>query len=363
MKIAIVHYWLTNLAGGERALLEIHKAFPDAPIYTSVYDPRAFPEFKGADIRTTWLQKFPFKFKHQFFAPLRPFAFRSLDLSEYDVVLINESADAKNIRVSAGAKTLCYCHTPIRYYWSDYQKFLDNPGFGALDPVARLALKVLVRPLRKIDYKAAQRMDYFAGNSEHIVRRIKKYYDRDAEVLYPPVNVHRFKPTKTVKKEQYVHIGRMNTMKRIDLIVKACNELKVPLTVAGRGTEYERLKKLAGPTVEVIFSPSDEEVTRLFQEAKALIFAAEEDFGITPVEAMSAGTPVIAYGKAGVLETLTDKTGVFFEEQSVESIVKAIQKFEKKTYKKKDLLDQAAKFSEEAFARNLKAFVESKTSE
>ena len=348
------------MGGGERVLLELHKLYPDAPIYTSVYDPKALPEFKNADVRTTWLQKMPFRFRHQFFAPLRPFAFRSLDLSEYDVVLISDAADAKNVRVPKSTISICYCHTPIRYYWSDYQRFLKNPGFGLLDPLVRLGLKVMVKPLRSIDFKAAQKIDYFIANSKHIAKRIKKYYQRDSEVIYPPINTKRFTPPQKVKKGGYVSTGRMNTMKRLDLIIEACNRMKVDLTIAGRGTELERLKKLAGPTVTVLEEPSDEKVNELLQNAGAFIFAAEEDFGITPVEALSAGTPVVAYGKAGVLESITEKTGVFFKDQSVEGVITGIQEFEKKTFHKSDLLAQADNFSEATFAKNINKFVDGK---
>lgn len=361
MRIALVHYWLTNMGGGERALLELHKLYPDAPIYTSVYDPKALPEFKNADVRTTWLQKMPFRFKHQFFGVLRPFAFRSLDLSEYDVVLIADAADAKNVRVPEDAVSFCYCHSPPRYYWSHYDTFLKNPGFGVFDPLARIALKLLIGPLRRIDHNAAQKIDYFAGNSGTIKKRIKKYYDRDAEIVYPPINTKRFAPPKNIKKSGYIHMGRMIGMKRIDIIIEACNQLKRPLTVAGHGAELENLRKIAGPTVTVVDNPSDEEVNRMLQEAEAFIFAAEEDFGIAPIEAMAAGTPVLAYGKAGALETVqAGKTGEFFEQQTVESLVQALKKFDPKKYSRKDLLARADDFSEEAFAKRVKEFVDSK---
>ena len=361
-KIAIVHYWMTNLGGGEQVLLEMHKMYPDAPIYTSVYNAAALPQFADADIRTTWLQKFPFRFKHQFFAPLRPFAFRSLDLSEYNIVLTSDAADAKNVRVSKDAVHICYCNTPPRYYWSHYEDFMKNPGFGLLNPLVRVILRLLVGPLRRIDYSAAQKVDYFIGNAKFIKKRIKKYYDRDSAVIYAPVNTERFKPPqKKIKKYGFLHMGRMVPMKRIDLIIQACNELKLPLKVAGRGTEIDSLRKLAGPTVEIIESPTDEQVNKLYWEAEAFIFAAEEDFGIVPIEAMASGTPVLAYGKGGATETvIAGKTGDFFEAQTVESLVAALKKFDPSKYKKQDLLDRAAYFSEESFRKNLKAFVESK---
>lgn len=350
------------MGGGERVLQKLHALYPDAPIYTSVYNPDGMAEeFKSADIRQTWLRFFPFKNRHQFFAVLRPFAFRSFDFSDYDVVITSDAADAKNIRVPDGVTHICYCHTPIRYYWSDYEHYLERPGFGILDPLVRLVLKILVKPLRRVDYRAAQKVDYFMANSKHIQKRIKKYYGRDSEVVYPPVNVERFKPSKTVKKSGFVHVGRMNTAKRIDLIVEACNQLKLPLTVAGRGTEWQNLEKLAGPTVKVTGELSDDEITDLIQKSEAFIFAAEEDFGITPVEAMSAGTPVIAYGRAGVTESVIEgKTGMFFKAQTVGSIVQALKKFKASDYKQGDMIAQAAKFSEDAFALNIKEFVNSK---
>lgn len=362
MKVAFVHHWLTNLAGSERVLLEMHKLFPEAPIYTSVYDPSQFPMLKNVDVRTTSLQRLPFKNRHQFFSVLRPRAFRRLDLSEFDLVISSDSAEAKQVKVRPDALHVCYCHTPIRYYWSHYERFISDPGFGAMDPIIRLGLKAFVKPLRNSDYRAAQKVDHFITNAKEVEGRISKYYHRDAKVIYPPVEIERFTPKKTPSRSGFVYFGRLVPMKRVDIAVKACSDLGLDLKVIGRGTELQRLKDMAGQSVEFISDASDQEVAEAVQAAEAFIFPAEEDFGIVAVEAMAAGTPVIAYGAGGVLESVVqDKTGLFFKEQTVESLSNVLKSFDASKFESGEIIKHAAKFSTERFRTELKDFLNSLT--
>ena len=360
MKIALVHPWLTNTGGAERLLLEIHKLYPEAPIYTSVFDPEAMSTFKHLDVRTTFMQKLPFlRFKQQIWAPLRPFAFRQLDLSEFDLVISTEHAEAKNVHVRDDALHICYCNSPIRYFWSHYHEYKKDPGFGVFNPLIRLIMPPIVWCLRRIDFKAAQRVDYFISNSTEIQRRVRKYYLRSSKVVNPPVEAERFTSTKKTGRKGFVAASRQTPYKRLDLAIKACNQLKLPLTVIGDGTEHERLKKMAGPTIQMLGYVDDETKIKVFQNAEAFIFPAEEDFGIVPIEAMAAGCPVLAYGKGGVEDWMIEgKTGETFNEQTVESLVESLQTFEPSSYDKGFLVSHAKQFQSKRFRAEIKNFVE-----
>lgn len=363
MKVAIVHDWLTNLGGAERVVFQLHQLFPDAPIYTSVYDPSALPMFNKADVRTTYLQRFPFNHKHQLYAALRPRAFRKLDLSEYDVVISSCSAESKQVKVRKDAVHICYCHTPIRYYWSHYTEYIADPGMGALNPLVRYVLPVIIPFLRKSDYKAAQKVTSFVANSKEVKSRIKKYYDRDSVVISPPVDIERFEPKKLGgKREGFIIAGRQTPYKRVDLAVEACTRLGLKLTVVGVGPENARLRRLAGPTVNFLTDVSDTDMPKLFHSAAAFIFPPLEDFGIVPIEAMSAGLPVIAFGKGGALDyVVPGKTGEFFKQQTVNSLATALEKFDASKYKEKDIIAHAAKFSNDRFKLEITELVGSLT--
>ena len=365
MKIAIVHDWMTSMAGAERVVLEMHKLYPEADIFTSVYDKHAMPAFEHIDIKTTWMQKLPFwRFKQQVWAPLRPLAFKMLDLGKYDVVITSDSAEAKNIRVRRDAVHISYNNTPIRYYWSHYKEYKTDPGFGRLNPIIRLIMPVAVAWLKKVDYKAAQKVDYFISNSSEIQRRVMKYYHRNSVVINPPVDVQRFQENTSVKKRNgYIIAGRQTPYKKFDLAIKACNKLELPLTVVGHGTEHEKLKRMAGETIKFETNVSDADMVKLFHEHEAFIFPAEEDFGIVPIEAMAAGMPVVAFAKGGVVDWMKPGvTGETFPEQTVESLIKVLKDFSPSDYKKKDLDENVARFTNERFQLELKEFVESVTS-
>ena len=322
------------------------------------------PAFRDLDIRTTYLQRLP-KFLrnlHKFMPMLRVHAFRKLDLREYDVILSSSSAEAKQVRKTRPDQVhVCYCHTPIRYYWSHYAEYKAEPGFGKLNWLVRLLLPILVPPLKKADYKAAQEVDYFIGNSTTVKERIKAYYDRSADIIFPPVDTERFTPAKK-RGDYYMALSRHIPYKRIDLAIAAANKLKLPLRVYGTGSERARHEAMAGPTVRFFEgSPSPEhqaEITEGYTHAKGFIFPAEEDFGISPVEAMAGGSPVIAYGKGGALDIVTDQqTGVFFTEQTIEAVTDAIQRAEKISFSPTALHAQAKHFDKAAFIAKIRDVV------
>lgn len=354
-KVAIVCEWLLDIGGAERIVLEAHRMFPDAPIYTSQYDPKKLDWFKDADVRTGWLQKLPKGLK-KFLPVLRAWYFSHLDLSDYDLVLtINFGAESKAVKTGPQTTHVCYCNAPTHYYWSRYESYLENPGFGLFDSLARLALRVLVGPMRRWDYKAAQRPDHMIGNSTHIQEQIRKYYDRDSVVIHPPVDTKRFAAANKPKQRHgFVVAGRQTPYKRIDLAVEACSKLDLPLTVIGDGPEHEKLVKMAGPTITFTGKISDEEVAKRFSEAEAFIFPGLDDFGIVPVEAMAAGLPVLAYQGGGALDyVIPGKTGMFFEEPTVASLIYALKVFSADKYSPSDIKATAENFSVERFQKNL----------
>lgn len=364
-KIAIVADWITDMGGTTRADLALHEAFPDAPIYTSVYEPDALARrhFDGLDIRTTWLQKLPKPLRklQRLFPMLRVKAFRDLDLSEFDIIISSSSAESKQVRKTRDDQVhICYCHTPIRYYWSHYKEYKKDPGLGWLNWLAKLAMPILVPPLKRADYKAAQAVDVFIANSTEVQKRIMKYYGRHSTVVHPPVDCDRFthvsKPL--AKRNYYLAHGRQVPYKRVDLAVAACTALNLPLIVSGNGPEHENLKKIAGSTVKFRPGQSDEQVAKLFGGAKAYIFPAEEDFGIVQVEALAAGTPVIAYAGGGSQDIIRDgEGGVTFKKQDSQSVQDAILKLEKQTFKPTNLQRIAKRFHKTLFISKIRKIV------
>jgi len=358
-KVALVHDWLTNQGGGERVLWALHKAFPRAPIYTSVFNPEPLTNFADLDIRTSFLQRWPFaKTKHQLYSMLRQVAFESFNFSNYDIVISSCSAEAKGIITKPGTMHVAYIHTPTRYYWSDYTRYLKAPGLGIFDPIAKLILPHLISKIRNWDFAAAARPDYLIANSDNVAKRIEKYYHRTSQVIYPPVQIQNFHITHNPK-EFLLVVSRLIPYKRIDLAVEACRDLDIELIVIGVGSELKRLQKLAGPKIKFVVGATDAEVADYYSNAKAFIFPTEEDFGITPLEAMASGRPVIAYGKGGALETVIDgQTGVFFQKQTVPSLIKAIQDFDSNRYNPELIQKHASKFSEERFLQEIQGFIE-----
>ncbi|MFZ1243108.1 MAG: glycosyltransferase [Candidatus Saccharimonas sp.] len=361
-RIAIVHDWLTNMGGAELVVLDLHKIFPDAPVYTSVYDKEKMPAFHPIDVRTTSLQtSLPasLRYKHALWPTLRPHAFRDLDLSEFDIIISSSSAEAKAVRKTRPNQIhIAYIHTPIRYYWSHYEEFKNEFNFGLITPFIRPFIPLFVRSMRKKDLESISGIDVFIANSTITQQRIKKYYHRPSTVIYPPVDITRFTPPPRTKRAGYILWGRHVPYKRFDLAIQAANQLGVPLTIVGSGPDTERLKKLAGPTVRFTGRISDKALVHEAQHAKAFLFPNEEDFGIAAVEALAAGTPVIAYAKGGALDIVQDgETGVLFKEQSVGSLIAAIKRFETLSFLPATLHRKSKRFAASLFDSKMRTIV------
>lgn len=353
-KVAIVCDWL--IAGGaEKVVLELHHMFPEAPIYAS-YCTSEWRERLDNKVITGWLQKGPLPKLRKFVPFLRIWWFSHLNLHGYDLIISSSGAEAKGIKIPAGALHIAYIHAPTHYYWSRYDEYMRHPGFGKLDRLARIGLKLLVKPLRNWDYRTAQKPHHLLANSSHTQAGIKKYYQRDSVVVFPPVDTERFKNARAPgKRNGFVITGRQTPYKRIDLAVQACSQLSLPLTVIGSGPDNARLRKLAGPSVTFPGFVGDQEVADLVAGAEAFLFPGVDDFGISPVEALAAGTPVIAYKAGGALDYITEKTGLFFKEQTVESLVQALKAFDVGKYSSSDIKKAAERFSNEKFVENMTA--------
>ncbi len=360
IRVAIVHDWLTNLAGSERVALVMKRAFPEAPIFTSVFNRRRVPQFDGLDVRTSFLQRVPLATRrHQLFTLLRERAFRSFDLTGYDVVISSSSAESKAVVTAPGSVHVSYIHTPTRYYWSHYEEYLDQPGLGVLDPLVRRALPRLVGRMRDRDLAAAQRPDVLLASCRVVQDRIRTYYGRESTVLNPPVDVSRFTPAPDGPGDFYLVMARLVPYKRIDVAVEAATRLGRRLVVAGDGSEEAALRRMAGPTVEFVGRLTDDrEIAALYHSCRALILPAEEDFGITPLEAMACGRPVIAFRKGGATETVVeDRTGVFFDPQTPEDLAATIERFETMSFDPAAIRAHALGYSDERFVDELRAVV------
>jgi glycosyltransferase involved in cell wall biosynthesis len=363
MKVALVHDYLNQMGGAERVVMAFHDIFPDAPIYTSIYDPeRVDPAFRTMDIRTSFMQKFPLVTKyHQPYLPFYPFAMESLDLRDYDLVLSSSSAFGKGVITGPETLHICYCHTPMRWCWN-YDEYVEREQLGTM---ARTILPFLITGLRVWDQTTAMRVDYFIANSPVVAERIQKYYRREAVVIPPPVEAGRFPFDPTLEPDDYfLIVSRLIPYKRIDLAIEACNLLQLPLVIIGSGRDLDRLKKLAGPTIRFMGRLSDEEVTYYYTHCRALLFPGEEDFGITPLEAQAAGRPVIAYGAGGALASVVDGiTGVFFREQTVDSLVGTLASFNERMYNPDVIHNHALEFDMPRFRRRILQFIEAKLSQ
>lgn len=376
LKVALVHDWLYG-GGAELVVEQLHKIYPDAPIYTS-YCSKEWRERLDNKVVTGYLQHWPFSKLRKYVPFLRIWWFTHLKFDDYDLVISSSGAEAKGIRagrwqmadgrwknesVTTAVRKpihINYCHAPTHYYWSRYDEYMQHPGFGMFDWLARIGLKLLVGPLRKWDYKAAQRPDYIIANSTHIQREIKKYYGRDSVVIFPPVYFERFQKHHVVDADRrgFLIAGRQTPYKRFDLAVKACSQLDLPLTVVGDGPDNARLRRLAGKSVTFLGKVSDEVVEEEFAHARAFIFAGLDDFGITPVEALAAGTPVIAYKAGGALDYIHEgRTGFFFDKPTARSLAGALGKFEKSHLLQHDLKREAARFRSDVFRNNICEFI------
>lgn len=363
LKVAIVHDWLTNFAGSEQVILALLEIFPEAPIYTSVFKSEKLPKiFKKIKVYTSELQKLSF-LKHQLLFPLMGRAFEKFDLSDYDIVITSSHASSKGVITKPETLNICYCHTPTRYLWSHYHEYLDQMEFGPLNPLIKLSMPKIAYKLRIWDRLAAERVDCWIANSENVSKRISKYYRKKSAIIYPPVNTNSFKYSEN-KKDYYIVCSRLIPYKKIELVIEAFNENKKPLKIIGSGSMEKELKKQAKSNIEFTGRVSDEKLITYYSEAKALIFPTEEDFGIVPVEAMASGTPVIAYNKGGAKETVIPKiTGILFEKQKKESLMGAIEEFEKNNFDPQKIREFAKNFDKEIFKSKIKNFINDKLRE
>ena len=363
MRVALVHDYLNQMGGAERVVMAFHEIFPNAPIYTSIYDPeRVDPVFRTMDIRTTFMQKLPLVTKyHQPYLPFYPFAMESLDLRGYDLVLSSSSAFGKGVITRPETLHICYCHTPMRWCWN-YDEYVEREQLGKM---ARAILPILITGLRTWDQTSSMRVDYFIANSPVVADRIQKYYRREAVVIPPPVEAERFPFDPAIRAENYfLIVSRLIPYKRIDLAIEACNRLQLPLVIIGSGRDLDRLKTLAGPTIRFTGRLSDEEVIYYYTHCRALLFPGEEDFGITPLEAQAAGRPVIAYGAGGALASVVDGiTGAFFQEQTVDSLARVLASFDEGMYNPHVIRNHALEFDKPRFSRRILQFIEAKLSE
>ena len=338
MKTALLHYWLTNVRGGEKVLAALGKMFPDADIFTHAYLPSSVSCLKSHRVHESFIVRLPLGRKHpQAYLPLMPMATRALKLDGYDLIVSSESGPIKGIRKPAGARHICYCHTPMRYLWDMHDDYYRDAG-----PCGKLAMKLFTPYLRKEDLRSAESVDQFVANSHFVAERIKRIYGRDSIVVHPPVDIAFFSSPfehssiRTVEQSPYYLFAGANVKyKRLDLAEAACRRMGRKLVVA-KGV-------------------SDEELRSLYAGARALIFPGLEDFGIVPVEAQAAGTPVIAFGKGGALETVKDgETGLFFREQTVESLCNAIEEFESRSWDCRLCVENARRFAPSEFENGMR---------
>ena len=355
-RVAVVHDWLTIPGGSEQVVLELLEMFPQAELFTSVYDPGPWPaQIKNRTVHSSFLNRIPGAVRHYpKLLPLMNRAFRSFDLSSFDLVLSSSHACAKNVRTPPGTLHVCYCHTPMRYAWDE--GFLDGEDVGGL---TRLLLPPLLARLRRQDLAGAGGPDVFVANSRHVANRIERYYGRSAEVVHPPVDVEHFLGLRRTPEDFYLVFGRVVPYKRVDLAVAACAGLSRQLRVAGGGRALEAVSAGAGEDTRFLGKVSEAERDRLLGGARALLFPGEEDFGIVPVEAQAAGVPVIAYGVGGAAESVLDgRTGVLFAEQTVAGLEAAIERFEALDIDEQPLRENATRFGRDRFRAEMAAVID-----
>ena len=354
MKLALVHDWIPFIGGAERVLINFLELYEKAPIYTSVCnEDKLEGKLKDAQIITSFLQKKKGgKNNHRKLFPFMPAVFESFDLNKYDVVLSQSTSCAKGVITNPDTMHICYCNSPMRYGWEFYYEYTYN-----MKGLKKSLIKYFMSFMRVWDNVSSDRVDYFIANSENVAKRIWKHYRRESVVIHPPVRCSLFN-IGDVDVESYLMVSRLQEYKRIDLAVEAFNELGLPLIIIGDGPMRKKLEAMARGNIIFLGRQSDEVIKEHYSKCRAFIFPGEEDFGITPLEAQASGRPVIAYGKGGALETVIDgKTGVFFKEQTIESIKSALKVFENMTFDKKTIREHAEKFDEAIFKNKIENYI------
>lgn len=357
MKVAIIHYWLVGMRGGEKVLEALCALFPDADIFTHVLVPDAISDrLRAHTIKTTFINRLPrARYNYKTYLPLMPMALEQLDLRGYDLIISSESGPAKGIIPPPEGVHICYCHTPMRYIWNMYPEYRASAGV-----LARTSMPFLTHYLRSWDQCTAARVDGFVANSRSVAARIQKYYRRSSTVVHPPVDVESFDllPADDIG-DFYLMVGELVAYKRPDLAVRAFNASGKKLVVIGGGDMLPAIRQLAGPSVEVLGPQPFERLRAYYAQCRALIFPGEEDFGIVPVEAMASGRPVVAFGRGGVLDSVVDGvTGVLFEEQSEESLLDAVARSERLHFNAPSIKAHAQQFNAQRFARQMRAVIQ-----
>ena len=357
LNVALVHDWLVSSGGGERVLRDLHRMFPNAPIYTLVYNQTKAPKWlEECDVRPTYIQKWPGgKTHHKYLLSFMPKAWEALDMSEYDLVISTCSSCCKGVITRPDAEHICYSFSPTRYVWDLYHEYMAGAG-----AVKRFFMPGMIHKVRLWDFQAAQRVDHFVADSNFVGSRIKKFYRRDFTTIYPGAHINEY-PIVDEPEDFYLVVSRFVHYKRVDIAVEACNMLGKKLVVIGSGGEEEqKLRAMAGLTIEFKGRVSDEEMEHYYSRAKGFLFPGIEDYGLTPIEAMSAGVPVLAYGKGGALETVADgKTGLYFHDQSAKGLAECIERFEREgvSYTRQQIHEYSLGFSEEVFRQKMGDFI------
>jgi glycosyltransferase involved in cell wall biosynthesis len=358
LKVAIVHDWLNQIGGAEAVLEALVGMFPGAPVYTSIYSPEAMPAtYRQWDIRTTWMDRLPGIYRHhQPYLLLYPLAFGKLRIDGYDLVISNKSAFCFGVRTPPETRHICYCLTPTRYVW-DFESYVEREQVGR---AARWLVRPFLSSLQRWERAAADRVDQFVAISREIQARVRHLYDRESVVVYPPVETKRFEPAwKEGHDDYYLVVSRLVPYKRIDLAIRAFNDLGLPLWIGGNGRDRASLEALAGPNVRFLGRVPDEELGPLLARCRAFIFPGLEDFGITPVQAMAAGRPVIAYAGGGAADYVVEGvTGTFFHEQTPGSLTGAVCRFEQMAFDPQTIRAYAEQFDASVFKAKMEAFIQ-----
>lgn len=357
MKVALVHDMLTQFGGAEKVLKALADLYPQAPIFTLIYNKKKFNDIFPPDrIKTSFLQNFPYaKTKFEMYLPLMPLAVKKFNLSEFDLVISSSSSFANGIITKPETKHICYCHTPTRYLWVDSKNYVSGLKYNKF---IKALLPLILSRLKTWDKSVAKRADSFIANSENVKARIKKYYHRCSEVIYPPVEIEKFRISQN-RGDYFLIGGRIVSYKKFDLAIKAFNKLNMPLKIFGEGPDLRKLKKMANKNIQFLGFVSENEKVKLYSEARAFICPHEEDFGITLVEAMASGIPIIAYKAGGAIESISEGvSGEFFTKQSWETLADKISNFNRDNYNPIEIKKLAKKFSENEFKRKIKKIVE-----
>lgn len=363
MKVALVHYWLVTMRGGEKVLESLCKMFPQADIYTNVYNPNAVSDIiKSHKVYTTKVNKYPFAKKlYQKYMPFMPKALMDLDLTGYDLIISSESGPAKGVCPAPDAFHICYCHTPMRYLWDMYHDY-----FRKSNPIVKFFMKKMIPSLRLWDVTSSNLVDCFVANSHYVAARIKRYYQRDAKIIYPPCAIEKYLDNPRNPQDFYIFFGQLVGYKRADLAIEACIKSGRKIVVIGDGKSKKAAEYCKSGLVTFTGRVSDQAIADYLSKAKALLFPGIEDFGIIPVEANAAGCPVIAYKKGGALDSVKENvTGLFFEEQTVDSLIECIDKFEKNEANfsdRKAYAKHVQQFSEAEFIKGINSILQEKKS-